>query len=166
MKKILFACLLATLVACNEKKADESVQVAAATPNNTVATTPTVTTTEPTKTEFAKIEFEKVEYKFGKVQEGDMVKHTFKFKNTGNIPLIISEVAPQCGCTSTAFTKTPVAPNESGEITLELDTKNKRGEIDKNARVVANIEGGNVFLYLRGEVISNEVMAGPYATPR
>jgi hypothetical protein len=159
MKKYFLSVLLLVLLfGCADKKKTETQIVP-----------PPITTevveTQTQKTEFAKMEFDKIEYKFGKVSEGTMVKHTFKFRNVGNIPLVISEVAPQCGCTTTDFPKKPIAPNETGEITLELDTKNKRGEQDKNARVVANIEGGNLFLYLRGEVISDEA-PGPYATPR
>ncbi len=157
MKKFFLSVLFfVSLFGCADKKKSEVKEITNTAPPSIV---------EIPKAEFAKMEFEKIEYKFGKVDEGTMVKHTFKFKNTGNIPLIISEVAPQCGCTTTDFPKKPIAPNETGEITLELDTKNKKGEQDKNARVVANIEGGNLFLYLRGEVISNEA-PGPYATPR
>ncbi len=160
----LFATVCLIFGACHDKKAPEILQA---------SNFQTATQTEANANknlgeitnEFAKMQFDNPEHKFGKVQEGEMVKHTFKFKNTGTIPLIISEVAPQCGCTSSSFTKTPIAPNESGEITLELDTKNKRGEIDKNARIVANVEGGNLFIYLRGEVISTDI-AGPNATPR
>jgi hypothetical protein len=120
---------------------------------------------EPASSEFTEMKFEHIAHKFGKVTEGTMIKHTFKFTNTGTTPLIISEVAPQCGCTTTDFPKKPILPNQTGEITLELDTKGKRGEIEKNARIVANIEGGTMFLFLRGEVIATD-SARPASLPR
>jgi hypothetical protein len=116
--------------------------------------------------DFAGMEFEKIEYNFGKVEAGTIVKCSFKFKNTGTKPLIISEVAPQCGCTTTNFPKEPIAVNQTGEILLELDTKDKKGAIEKNARVVANIEGGLLFLFMRGDVESDELIGVPPGSPR
>ncbi len=116
--------------------------------------------------DFAAIQFDKIEYNFGKVQAGASVKCSFKFTNTSTKPLIISEVAPQCGCTTTHFPKEPIAANGTGEITLELATKDQKGMIEKNARVVANIEGGLLFLFMKGEVISDELLGVPPGSPR
>lgn len=160
MKTILLSMSLTlVLFACKEQKADTKIQ------NETKVTVKDFAIAEIPQVEFAKIKFENIEHKFGKVPEGTMIKHTFKFKNVGTIPLIISDVAPQCSCTTTDFPKKAIFPNQSGEITLELDTKNKRGEVEKNARVVANIEGGTMFIFFRGEVISNE-LPGPAGSPR
>jgi len=38
------------------------------------------------------IEFEEMEYNFGKIKQGDVVKHDFVFKNTGKNPLEIRRV--------------------------------------------------------------------------
>ena len=116
--------------------------------------------------DFAGMEFDKIEHNFGKVEAGTVVKYSFKFKNIGTKPLIISEVAPQCGCTTTNFPKEPIAVNQTGEILLELDTKDKKGAIEKNARIVANIEGGLLFLFMRGEVLSDELIGVPQGLPR
>jgi predicted small secreted protein len=158
----LLACLLAT--ACNSAtKVGENSQYLSAGSQNLVDT---ATANAPAKAEgLAAFLFDAIEYNFGKVPEGTKVKHTFKFKNIGKQPLIIAEVHPQCGCTSSEYTKRAVMPNETGEITLELDTSNKRGQTEKNARVVANVEGGTVFLFLKGEILDNEPPSAPYAKP-
>lgn len=162
MKAISLSALLTlTLFACKEQKTEDKIQ----TKSETAIEAKVASMAEIPQVEFAKIQFENIEHKFGKVPEGTMIKHTFKFKNVGTIPLIISDVAPQCSCTTTDFPKKAIFPNQSGEITLELDTKNKRGEVEKNARVVANIEGGTMFIFFRGEVISNE-LPGPAGSPR
>lgn len=44
-----------------------------------------------------KITFEVTEHDFGKMIQGEQVSYTYKFKNTGNAPLIISAVEKTCG---------------------------------------------------------------------
>ncbi|MFY7787453.1 MAG: DUF1573 domain-containing protein [Thermoflexibacteraceae bacterium] len=158
----LLGCLLAT--SCNSTtKIGENSQYLSAGSQNLIDT---ATNSATAKTEgLAAFLFDAIEYNFGKVPEGTKVKHTFKFKNVGKQPLIIAEVHPQCGCTSSEYTKRAVMPNETGEITLELDTSNKRGQTEKNARVVANVEGGTVFLFLKGEIQATEPPSAPYAKP-
>ena len=45
------------------------------------------------------IEFEDPEYDFGEISLGSSVEFSFKFKNTGESPLIIQSVKAACGCT-------------------------------------------------------------------
>ena len=45
------------------------------------------------------VEFEETEFDFGTVMEGEKVTHVYKFKNTGDEPLIISNAKATCGCT-------------------------------------------------------------------
>ena len=59
-----------------------------------------VTASGPTDTiNVAKMEFEELIHDFGEVKEGEIVKHTFKFVNSGRIPLIINDAHSTCGCT-------------------------------------------------------------------
>jgi hypothetical protein len=156
IKQLLFLCLLSALYACKAEKGKEKALAI-----------PFFQTQTPEQTnDFAAITFDKTEHFFGKTQVGSLIKCVFKFKNTSNVPLIISEVVPQCGCTTTSFPKQPIASQQTGEIVLELDTKDKKGMIEKNARVVANIEGSYLFLFMKGEVISDEVIGVPSGTPR
>lgn len=76
---------------------------------------------------------------FGSVNFGEQVKVTFRFKNTGNKPLILSNVVAGCGCTVPDFTKSPVAPGEQGVVTGAFDSnKSHPGNVRKNIRVTAN----------------------------
>jgi len=38
--------------------------------------------------DFPSMEFSEVEHDFGAINEGDIVEHTFTFKNTGSAPLL------------------------------------------------------------------------------
>ena len=92
------------------------------------------------------ITFAESKHDFGKIKEGDVVKHTFKFKNTGNQPLLVSEVRVTCGCTTPDWTKTPVAPGENGFITAQFNSTGKPGQNHKVITVVSNSVTGNVPL--------------------
>ena len=47
----------------------------------------------------AKIEFESETIDYGTIEKGSDGVRVFKFKNTGDAPLIISAVKSTCGCT-------------------------------------------------------------------
>lgn len=89
------------------------------------------------------ISFAENKHDFGSIKEGDVVKHTFKFKNTGNQPLVVSEVRVTCGCTTPDWTKTPVAPGQSGFITAQFNSTAKPGQNHKVITVVSNSVTGN-----------------------
>ena len=77
-------------------------------------------------------------FDFGKIKEGDKVKHTYKVKNIGAHPLMISNVQVSCGCTAPFFSKDPIQPGEEGDITLEFNSAGKFGRVEKNALIVGN----------------------------
>ncbi|MDR1761662.1 MAG: DUF1573 domain-containing protein, partial [Bacteroidales bacterium] len=57
----------------------------------------------------------------GSIPQGVPVTVSFEFTNTGNAPLIISNVTPACNCTDAKWTKTPVMPNQKGSIEVTFD---------------------------------------------
>src|SRR5210317_2099084 len=71
--------------------------------------------------------FEEKSHDFGDLIQGDKVNHTFEFTNTGNQPLIISNVVTTCGCTATKWPKKPVAPGKSGQIKITFNSSGKMG---------------------------------------
>ncbi len=85
------------------------------------------------------LEFEKPELDLGSVTQGEKKKAAFKFKNTGDADLII-EVATACECTELDWPREPVKPGETGEITIEYDSKDKEGQQEVTVDVFANTE--------------------------
>ncbi len=123
---------------------------------NTISSSDQTTATQPQPADgkFPVITFEKTTHNFGKVKAGEKVKYNFKFKNTGDAPLIVSAVKPSCGCTVSDWTKTPVPPGGSGSVTLEFDTSGKQGLQSKSATVESNTKGGAaIALTFTAEVI-------------
>ncbi|MCC5945825.1 MAG: DUF1573 domain-containing protein [Bernardetiaceae bacterium] len=105
----------------------------------------------------ADIHFEEDRYEFGEVKEGQKVKRTFTYKNTGNAPLILSDLRTTCGCTVSEWDKNPLPPGEQNKITVVFDTKGKVGRQHKTVSVLSNSAQNPVAkLRLYGNVLPKE----------
>ncbi len=110
--------------------------------------------TETPTVEGAQIQFEKETHDFGKIIQGDIVRYQFKFKNTGNKDLIITDVKGSCGCTITQFPKHPIKPNQESTIDVSFNSSAKMGPQNKNLVVYTNAEPSLKVLYIKAEVVS------------
>ncbi|MFA7082446.1 MAG: DUF1573 domain-containing protein, partial [Bacteroidales bacterium] len=80
----------------------------------------------------------------------------FKFKNEGKSPLIINNVVASCGCTNPKWSKDPVMPSQSGEISITYNT-NIISDIKRSITVSTNDpEKPRIVLILTGKVIRKE----------
>lgn len=104
----------------------------------------------------AKMSFEETTFDFGEVREGDIVKHTYKFVNTGKVPLIISDARSTCGCTVPTWPEEPIEPGAGGEIQVQFNTSNKGREQRKPITISANTYPAQTIVYLKGFVQSAE----------
>lgn len=91
-------------------------------------------------------------YDFGKINKGDKVDHAFEITNTGDQPLIITEVKPACGCTAPSFTKDPILPGQKGEVVLSFDSSSFDGVVNKSAEIFANVENAPIVLSFSAEI--------------
>jgi hypothetical protein len=74
----------------------------------------------------------------GKVKEGQVVEVTWRFKNTGNKPLIITNTSASCGCTVAEKPEEPIAPGGESTIKAKFDSKGREGAQRKEVYVTAN----------------------------
>ena len=109
------------------------------------------------------ITFEESKFDFGSIAQGGVVDHTFKFKNTGTAPLIISNIGVSCGCTTPDWTKAPVLPGKTGTISAKFNTAGKIGMQNKVLTIESNAVGGSTTVALVGEV--KEASTTASATP-
>ncbi|MFW6370374.1 MAG: DUF1573 domain-containing protein [Bacteroidota bacterium] len=99
------------------------------------------------------IVFENLEHDYGTFKEADGVQTTtFKFTNKGTVPLVLSNVRASCGCTTPKWTREPVMPNESGEVQVSYDPRNRPGAFNKTVMVSSNAENGTTVLRVTGRV--------------
>ncbi len=79
----------------------------------------------------ARIEFLADTWDFGSIPRGAIVLHSFKFKNTGTDPLMITNVKPTCGCTTAPLSDSIVTPGATADIMATFNTKNFNGRVTK-----------------------------------
>ncbi|MBS1544093.1 MAG: DUF1573 domain-containing protein [Bacteroidetes bacterium] len=85
------------------------------------------------------ITWEKASHDFGDMIQGEKQEYTFKFRNTGNAPLIITNVQVTCGCTTPkGWTRDPVNPGQSSELTIAFNSIGKYGRQNKVITIVSN----------------------------
>ncbi len=102
---------------------------------------------------YAQIYFATTDHNFGDVNQGEKVQEVFKFKNTGNAPLILQNVLTTCGCTVPEWPKEPVPPAGEGEIKVIFDSTSKIGRQNKVVTIRSNSRGGDYRLRISAMVL-------------
>jgi hypothetical protein len=75
---------------------------------------------------------------FGKVMQGEMLKHVFSFTNKGTTTLEILGVEPSCGCQAASISAKRIKSGQSGRIEVSVDTAGLIGAVDKSVIVLTN----------------------------
>jgi len=154
MKKNFFALLLLVfvsviLLSCNSKN-NKTNQSSGVTSSSDSSVTGSEMNAMPV------LSFEEDFHDFGKLFSGELVSYAFKFKNTGNSVLLISNVGTSCGCTVTAFPKQPIKPGEESTIDVKFDTTGKHGRQSKSITVFANTQPPTSTLRIQAFLVEPE----------
>lgn len=91
-------------------------------------------------------------FDFGTIKEGDVVSFSYRFKNTGDKPLEVTDVMASCGCTVPEKPEKPIEPGEIGFIKVKFNSERKPGEAHKTVTVVSNAIPEFPTLLLKGTV--------------
>lgn len=89
---------------------------------------------------------------FGSVPEGEKVDVRFRFKNTGDKPLIVASVVATCGCTVPEYSQEPVMPGKEGYIKAVFNSSGQLPTIQKTIHVAMNTKQQSYPLSFIGEV--------------
>ena len=101
----------------------------------------------------AELTFDRIFHDFDTIQEGDIVKTTFKFTNTGVNDLYISNAVGSCGCTIPSYPRNiPIKPGESGEIEVNFDSNGRPNLQQKMVKISANTSSGGQLLRIQAFV--------------
>ncbi len=68
---------------------------------------------------------------FGKAQAGQKLEHVFDILNDTGVSMQIREVTVSCGCTASEVSKKDLAPGESSQVKVILDTAGYKGFIEQ-----------------------------------
>ena len=95
--------------------------------------------------------FEESMHDYGEIQVGSDGTWSFVFKNLGEDAIVINRVRSTCGCTIPAWPKEPVAPGDTGRITVEYNTA-QTGTFLKSVYVYSSAANSPVKLQIKGRV--------------
>jgi len=91
-------------------------------------------------------------YDFGKITEGEKVTFNYRFKNTGEHPLVVASAVASCGCTVPEKPEEPIQPGATGMLKVVFNSEGKPGPAHKTIRVVSNAYPSFPTLLLTGIV--------------
>lgn len=134
MKKLVFPLIVAiTLGACNSNSASSNVD------------SDSLTKVENDQALKDSANFTTVEWldstskDLGKVKKGQVIEIPFTFKNTGEHPLIVANIAVGCGCTVAEKPEKPIMPGKEDKIVAKFDSENQSTGVHvKNLTVQTN----------------------------
>jgi hypothetical protein len=92
----------------------------------------------PAKVDGPVITLEETTFDFGTITQGEVVEHVFKFANTGNQPLIITNIQISCGCTTPQWPREPIMPGAKGEIKVGFNSAGKLNKQNKTLPIISN----------------------------
>ena len=98
------------------------------------------------------LKFEKETARFGTVKEGTQATHEFNFTNTGNAPVVISDVKASCGCTTPDFTKTTRFYRAKRLYQGQLQQRRPAGSLQQKRDGYLQCHGSQQILFIKGNV--------------
>lgn len=105
-------------------------------------------------TKSAPLQFDSYEWDFGKIEEKDgVVSHTFYFANKSNAPVTIDDVSTSCGCTTTSYPTSPIAPGEISQMTINFNPARLEGKVFREIEIFTNGHKFNNRLVIQADVI-------------
>jgi hypothetical protein len=128
MKKIFFYLIAGSLIAgaCNSNAGKNGAQeTTAAAATDTAKGTPAIA-------------FDEMVHNFGNITEGERVEYSFKFTNTGDRDLLITDATSSCGCTVPDWPKEPIKPGKSSYMKVVFNSAGKEGYTEKEIVIRAN----------------------------
>ena len=91
-------------------------------------------------------------YSFGQIEWKHPVTVQYTITNTGDQPLVLTEVEPDCACSVAQWTKTPIAPGAKGTVNVTFAAK-ALGHFQKSVAIYSNAQPNLVYLKFNGEVV-------------
>lgn len=99
----------------------------------------------------AEISFDTELHDYGTIKQGAEGTYEFKFTNTGNEALVISNAKGSCGCTVPTYPKEPIKKGQSSVIKVHYDT-NRIGAFSKTVTITSNAKTASKIISIKGNV--------------
>ena len=93
-------------------------------------------------------------YDAGKIAKGEIINAKFTVENTGDSPLILSDVKGSCSCTVADFSQDPIAPGKKGYIKASVNTESfSVGPATRSIRVLSNTTPAETTVIVKATII-------------
>jgi hypothetical protein len=101
------------------------------------------------------ITFDKTTFDYGTIKPNSDGTRFFNVTNTGDKPLVLSNVKASCGCTTPQFSTDPIMPGKSAQIKVGYNT-GINGGFNKMIEVFSNDPANSrTVIYIKGNVDPN-----------
>ncbi|HTA27529.1 MAG TPA: DUF1573 domain-containing protein [Bacteroidia bacterium] len=150
---IVFTCLITVLAAysCHPKDNTNGNSSNTDKLSSSVINVPASAANNPSG-KLPKMVFADTNHDFGDITEGDKVACVFKFKNTGEGDLVISNAVASCGCTKPYYPQETKHPGDTGTISVTFDSSDKMGKVVKTVTVTSNCQPQFKFLTITANI--------------
>ncbi|NDW13681.1 DUF1573 domain-containing protein [Bacteroides sp. 214] len=89
----------------------------------------------------------------GQIEWKKPIEVKYTVTNTGNAPLVLTNITTSCACAAIDWTKTPIKPGEKGTVSATFDAK-QLGHFHKSIGVYSNAPTAPLtYIYFTGEVV-------------
>lgn len=104
----------------------------------------------------AEIEFQTNVIDLGELSQSDEIQIVrLAYTNTGDVPLVVTEVRTSCSCTTAKHDRGKVMPDERGVITITMDpSKAPEGSFYRVLSVYSTAHNGVAHITLKAEIIN------------
>ncbi|MDR0864163.1 MAG: DUF1573 domain-containing protein [Candidatus Symbiothrix sp.] len=90
---------------------------------------------------------------FGTIGEDNgNVSAVFVVTNNTGAPIVLTNVSASCGCTTPSWTKEPIEPGKTGEVTATYSPKGRPGPFDKSITITTSGDPERLVVHIKGTV--------------
>jgi hypothetical protein len=121
-----------------------------------MAYTPNVSESQELKKELQSgkvITVDRLVHDFGTIgEDAGNVSAVFVITNNTDVPIVLTNVRASCGCTTPNWTKEPIEPGKTGEVTATYSPKGRPGPFDKTITITTNGDPERLVVHIKGIV--------------
>ncbi|MNK12933.1 hypothetical protein D3C87_310110 [compost metagenome] len=90
----------------------------------------------------------------GKIARGEVIHAKFVVENTGEYPLVLSDVEGSCSCTVADWSKEPIPPGQKGFVKADVKTESfSEGPVTRSVTVLSNTTPPSSKLVVEATII-------------
>lgn len=154
MKKVILGLSVLCMVAFTSCKEDATKKISE-------ANVAKAAERDAVASKFPVLTFDKKEHDFGEIEAKTQVETVFKYKNTGDAPLVITDIKSTCGCTVPKdWSREPLAPGGEGQFTVKFNGSGTNN-VSKQINITANTESGRESVKIKAFVKPDPNKAKP-----